>query len=178
MIRLVVVGTSSTGKSALAGALRAALGGADLQILDTPPLDRLSRRMDADAYLLVCDKDLIDIEYQQVLAIVRGRRPVGVALNKADTYSAPQRRQLLQHIRRRFAGTLPPERVAACAADPVRIVLHQASDGNLTERSEPASPDVAAIVEVVHGLASDARSSLRVRARSLAQRVPLALQKH
>lgn len=157
MIRLAIIGTRSAGKSSVARALA---------IPDARIVEDEARA--ADAYLLVCDKDLTDADFEQLTRIARSNRPVGVALNKADTYSRPQRRVLWQHIRRRLDRIVPPERIVWCAADPVRIVLHQRRDGSVVERVEALPPDVSAVVALANELVAEAASSLRVRARLFA----------
>jgi predicted GTPase len=185
MIRFSAIGTASTGKSAVLNAVfgtsfavdpRAGATGADssaivmfdgreIQVTDTVALTRVEPRVSADACLLVCDKDLIDLEYEQIIRI---SRPVGVAVNKSDAYTRPQMRQLLQQIRRRLDGVVPPERIVPCAADPVRVTFRHSADGSLSERAVTGSPDVEALVHVVRDLISEAEASLRVRTRTIA----------
>ena len=184
MIRFAAIGTASTGKSAVLNAVfgtrfavdvRAGASaeqsaaiefeGEQLEVIDTRPVESVFTRMQADAYLLVCDKDLIDLEYQQ---IVRIARPLGVAVNKSDTYSRPQMRQLLQQIRRRAAGIVPAERIVACAADPVRISYRQAPDERLLEQTVAAPPEVEALLPVIRELIAEAEGSIRVRTRKVA----------
>jgi GTPase SAR1 family protein len=187
MIRFAAVGTASTGKSALLNVLFGTrfpvdvrsrstaaattalitMNNVDLEIVDTPPLESTSARVNADAYLLVCDKDLIDVEYEEAVRISRARRPIGIALNKADTYRAAQVRLLLNTIRRRVRGVVSPERIAACAADPVRITFTENRYGEVVEHHSGLRPDVESLNAVVDSLIADAEVSLRVRAREM-----------
>jgi predicted GTPase len=162
MIRLGVIGTSGTGKSALA---RHATAPPDTDIIEAPPLTAPSKRLKYDAYLLVCDKDLIDIEFEQVALIAAAHRPVGICLNKSDTYSKPQLRQVLMQIRRRADRLLPADRVVAAAAEPVRIVLRQKPGCDAVEQTLPADRDLGAVNNLLQRLAADAANSMRVRAR-------------
>jgi tRNA U34 5-carboxymethylaminomethyl modifying GTPase MnmE/TrmE len=184
MIRFSAIGTASTGKSAVLNALfgtkfavdaRAGATGGDetavvqfdgrpVEVIDTAPLTGVHPRTSADACLIVCDKDLIDVEYEQIARI---SRPVGVAVNKSDAYTRPQMRSLLQQIRMRLVGIVPPERVISCAADPVRVRFRHTADGSLSEYAVPASPDVEALLGLVRELISEAEASLRVRARMI-----------
>lgn len=186
MIRLAAIGTASTGKSALLNAVfgtrfavdtrsgttgtgqieTGEMGERVIEVIDSPPLEHVFTKQTADAYLMVCDKDLIDVEYQQLTRITR---PAALALNKADTYTRSQLRLLLQQIRRRLAGVIPPERVVACSVDPVKITLLQTADGRMLERTMPASPDTAALSPVINDLLTEAEASLRVRTRTLAR---------
>jgi lactoylglutathione lyase len=149
-------------------AARNAAGG--VEVIDAPP-DQL---VDADAYLLVCDKDLTESEMAH-LRNMRGR-PVAIVLNKSDTYDAAQLDGLLNHIRNRVRGLVQPERVLACAADPVRIVHRERVDGTLSEHVVPTQADVAAILEAVQELITAAGSSVRVRSRELAGRFANAIK--
>jgi hypothetical protein len=141
-----------------------------VEVIDAPP-DQL---VEADAYLLVCDKDLTESEMAH-LRNMRGR-PVAIVLNKSDTYDAAQLDGLLNHIRNRVRGLVQPERVLACAADPVRIVHRERADGTLSEHVVPAQADVAAILEAVQELITAAGSSVRVRSRELAGRFANAIK--
>ena len=186
MIRIAGVGSASTGKSAVLNAVFATAFPVDarsgttrtavrsvvdaIEVIDAPP-DEL---VDADAYLLVCDKDLTESEMAHLRAM-RGR-PVAIVLNKSDTYDAGQLDGLLNHIRSRVRGLVQPERVVACAADPVRIVHRQRADGTLTEHVVPAEADVLAVREVLQNLIAAAGSSVRVRSREWAGRLGSALK--
>ena len=186
MIRIAAVGSASTGKSAVLNAVfgtafpvdarsgtthsaaRSVVG--EVEVIDAPP-DQL---VPADAYLLVCDKDLTESEMAH-LQRMRGR-PVAIVLNKSDTYDAAQLDGLLNHIRTRVRGLVQPDRVLACAADPVRIVHRERTDGSVSEHVVPAQADIAAILEAVQDLITAAGSSVRVRSRELAGRLANALK--
>ena len=102
VIRIAVVGSASTGKSAVANAVfgtafpvdarsgstrevRRALV-RDLEVIDAPP----DTAPEADAYLMVCDKDLTATEFRYLRDLRRRKRPIAIVLNKADTYDAAQ----------------------------------------------------------------------------------------
>lgn len=185
MIRLAAMGIASTGKSALLNAVfgtsfpvdprsnstlttvhaRVNFRGRELEIIDTPPLGAI---VPADAYLLVCDKDLTDIEYLQA---TRVERPVAVAVNKSDLFSAPQSRQLLQSIKRRLDGIIPPRRVVLCAADPVRFTHRRGKTGDLIETHTKLPADVGVLLPVLDDILLEAERSLRVRIRKLAAQI-------
>lgn len=190
MIRFAVVGTASTGKSALLNALfdtrfavdararstksasRVLLDTASgpLEIIDNPPLETAALRLEADAYLLVCDKDLIDVEFDAAARIARAHRALGVAVNKADTWSRSDLRQLLGLIRYRLDGIVPADRVVPCAAEPVRIAWQHMRDGRVVERHAPSRPDLEALFPLVGELLDEADASIRVRARRVTGR--------
>ena len=163
MKSIAAIGVGSTGKSSLLNALFGTdfpvhPAGADagyaertvgsLLVIDSPPLDQ-STIGRAGAYLLVVDKDLTDVEFRAI----RGRaKRLAVVLNKADTFSAPQLRNLLRTIRARVAGMLPPERVVPAAADPVRITIVERADGTAEEhvvRGRPQVDDAASVIRTM-----------------------------
>lgn len=188
MIRIALVGSGSAGKSSVANAvfgtafpadarsgstrevLRAVLG--DLEILDAPP-DSLP---EADAYLLVCDKDLTATDFRQLRELKRRKRPVAVVLNKADSYDAAQLNSLLNHIRSRVADFVAADHVVACAADPVRMVEFEHSDGRFSEHRVPAQADVESVSAAVRRLAAEAGATVRVRSRELGRRLATSIR--
>lgn len=188
MIRIAVVGSGSAGKSSLANALfgtafpvdarsgstrqvlRTVLD--DLEIIDAPP----DHMPEADAYLLVCDKDLTATEFGHLRHLRRRKRPVGIVVNKADTYDADQLNGLLLHIRTRVRDLVPDENVVACAADPVRIVHRERSDGRISEHTVPTPPDVVSVTSVVRNLTAEAAATVRVRSRELGRRLATSIR--
>lgn len=192
MICLAAIGTASTGKSAVLNALfgtgfhvdprarstealaREAVpfDGTGIEVIDTAPLSGTTpeRGIDADVYLLVCDKDLTSIEYRNVIRLIRERRPLAIVVNKADTYGDSQMRNLVQHVRERLQGILPPHRVISCAADPIRIVYQQRQDGSAVEQFTRITPDVSSLRTVVREMIGEAEDTLRVRVREFASR--------
>jgi GTPase SAR1 family protein len=190
MIRVAATGSASTGKSAVLNALfrtrfavdarsRSTIvrareivrfGETDIEVIDNPPLPNPAIEMDADVYLLICDKDLTEPEYDQAVRICRRGRLLGVVLNKSDTYSESQLTGLLQNIRSRVATFVASGNVVACAADPVRLTYRGRPDGTMLEKSAPASPDTRALELLVRRLISQAEGTFRVRTRELAIR--------
>ena len=98
MIRVAATGSASTGKSAVLNALfrtRFAvdarsrsttgrvrqivrIGEVEIEVIDNPPLPNRSRDTDADVYLLICDKDLTELEYDGSGSDFRRGRGLGV----------------------------------------------------------------------------------------------------
>ena len=189
MLRVAAVGTASTGKSALLNALfgttflvdaRAGSTTAvervattfdqfDVDVIDTPPLDEPEDPVHADVYLLVCDKDLTDVEHAEAARIALAGRPLLVLVNKADTYNDAQRYQLLGHIVQRLQELVPASRIMYCAADPVRLVSAVQPDGELVERTIPAPPQLQDVLPALRVALNEARTSLRVQTREYAR---------
>ena len=190
MIRFASTGNESTGKSAVLNAVfrtrfrvdaRARStafparetvrhGNSEIEVIDSPPLTMRVGKLEADAYLLVCDKDLTQPEYEEALRICRAGRALGVVLNKIDTYSTSHRVELLQHIQARLHGYVPGVRIVQCAADPVRVVYQQCPDGTTIETFVPMEPDIRELELLVHEMILEAENSFRVRTRELANR--------
>ncbi|HYO80399.1 MAG TPA: GTPase [Bryobacteraceae bacterium] len=188
MIRIATVGSASTGKSSVANAvfgtafpvdprsgstrevLRTLVG--DLEVIDAPP----DTAPEADVYLMVCDKDLTATEFRHLRDLRGRRRPVAIVLNKADTYDADQLAGLLRHIQSRVRDFVAPKNVIACAADPVRIVHREHSDGRISEHGVPTQADVESVSSIVRSLTAEAGASLRVRSRELGRRLGTSLR--
>jgi small GTP-binding protein len=127
-----------------------------VQLIDTPGIDELdggqrerlahevARR--ADILIMVCEGDLTAREFSALELLAGRKRPLILVLNKADRYSTQETRLLLDRLRERCAGLLPPEMLLTAAADPrpEKIIL-QAEDGTERESSRPRQPDVTAL---------------------------------
>jgi tRNA U34 5-carboxymethylaminomethyl modifying GTPase MnmE/TrmE len=187
VIRIAAVGIASTGKSSV---LNAVFGtsfpvdvrartttrvleavedfeGTTLHITDTPPLGEAMSQthVDADVFLLVCDKDLTAVEHAEVARIARLERPVAIVLNKSDMFSGTQRDQLLNLLERRTSQWVPVRRVVSCAASPIRIVHSPDANGILTEHTIHPEPDISELLMVIRRMIAEAGQSPRVLAR-------------
>ena len=178
MIRIAAIGSASAGKSAVLNAVFGtkfpvdAKGGStatkqsartvrhqhDLEVIDLPPGDVV----DADVYLLICDKDLADSDAQQARRIAAAGRLLGIVLNKSDTYKSSELHQLIRSIRARLHDIVPPQRVVACAAEPIRVVYR---DG--IEQHARAAADVRILQMMVDELLDAAAATTRVQIREL-----------
>ncbi len=129
-----------------------------VHLCDTPGLDEiggegreaLAHRAAsmADVVLFVVEGDLTRNEWSALQAAAGHARPVLLVLNKADRYTQAERDRLLQHLRQRSAGLIPPEHVLAVSAAPApRIVVEVQADGSERERREARSPEIQALVE-------------------------------
>ncbi len=132
-------------------------------LYDTPGIDEvagegrealaLRTAASADLVLFVADGDLTRGEYQALQAVSAERRPVILALNKADRYTEDERERLLARLREHAAGLVGAANVLACAADPAprRVILVDA-DGSEREREEQPPPAMTDLVERLWGV--------------------------
>jgi GTP-binding protein Era len=131
-----------------------------LLLIDTPGIDeldgqqreKLAREVSerSDIVLMVCDADLTQLELEALASLARRGRTLMLVLNKADRYSQSEQQLLLQRLRERTAGLLPPGNIIACSSDPrPETVLVQAADGSETERHRPKPADVDELRELL-----------------------------
>lgn len=122
-------------------------------LLDTPGIDELggeareelaltvTRR--ADIVIMVCEADLTEVEFRALETLVGGRRPVLLVLNKTDRYTETERDALLERLRERTSGLLPPDRVLSAAAVPrPETVIRVDIEGREEETQRRRAPDV------------------------------------
>lgn len=109
-------------------------------LIDTPGIDELegearealandiARR--ADILIMVCEGDLVESEQQALSRLLERKHAVVLALNKADHFTGKELELVMERLRERTAGRLPPAHVVAVSADP---------------RPENSEPDVEAL---------------------------------
>ena len=125
-------------------------------LIDTPGLDeldgearthlaeRVSRR--ADIVLMVCDADLTRSEFASLQQLRDANRAVLLVLNKADRYTKEEIALLLERLRDRCQGLLPPGHVIATSADPrSETVVEIDARGREVERRRKRPPDTEAL---------------------------------
>jgi GTP-binding protein Era len=131
-------------------------GGAYL--IDTPGIDEIDgeRRervahevvSRSDLVVFIADADLTDIEVRALQSLAAYQRPLLLALNKSDRYSAKERTLLLESLHRHAAGLVDPRNIVAISAAPAdRTMLMVDAEGREIETVRPQSPDVAALRE-------------------------------
>lgn len=101
---------------------------AGVYLIDTPGLDEaggesreeMAREVAnrADLVIFVIDGDITDSERRALRTLLAQGRPVVVALNKSDLYTAPELERLLAAVREKTAGLVKAEDVLAVAAQP------------------------------------------------------------
>jgi small GTP-binding protein len=122
-------------------------------LIDTPGLDeaggedreRLAREVAerADLVIFVLDSDITDSEQKALRTLVSAGRPVLVALNKRDLYTEQETGELLESIRTKTSGLVPPRQVLAVAAEPrPQQILEIAADGGESLTSRAREPQI------------------------------------
>ena len=125
-------------------------------LIDTPGLDEaggeerelLAREVAArsDLVIFVVDSDITETELEALRALLSHGRPVIVALNKSDLYTASETERLLDSLRARTAGLVSPDNIIAVAAEPrPQVLLERDAEGNETSTERARSPDIEAL---------------------------------
>jgi small GTP-binding protein len=123
-------------------------------LIDTPGLDEaggehreslakeVARR--SDLVIFVIDGDITDTELDALKTATAEGRPILIALNKADLYTATERQALLASVREKTRGVIDPDHVIAVAAQPrPQVVIDVDESGNEHERRRDRAPNVA-----------------------------------
>ena len=122
-------------------------------LIDTPGIneidgearERLARETASrsDLVIFVVDGDITEVELSALKSLQREHRPLLLALNKSDRYTAAEREELLASLQRHTASLVEPGHLLAVSADPPeRVVIRVAADGSETEARERREPDV------------------------------------
>ncbi|MFH0344490.1 MAG: DUF697 domain-containing protein [Chromatiales bacterium] len=100
----------------------------------------------ADLILFVVDGDLSGTEMQALRVLIAAHRPVLLVFNKIDRYTDSDRALLLDHLKLRGAGLIPPDHIVCTAAEPAeRIYLEADAHGREIETRRPAPADVESL---------------------------------
>ena len=122
-------------------------------LIDTPGLDEaggedreaMAREVAgrSDLVIFVLDSDITDTELQALRTLLAQGRPVIVALNKSDLFTADENAALLQSIRDKIDGIVAAEQIIAVAAQPrPQTIVAVADDGTESETARQRQPDV------------------------------------
>ncbi len=125
-------------------------------LIDTPGLDEaggeqrelLAREVTerSDLVIFVVDSDLTETELDALKSLLSRGRPVIVALNKSDLFTAEEQARLLESLRRRTAGIIEPDKILAVAAEPrPQIVIESDGAGNEVTSERHRAPDIDAL---------------------------------
>ena len=125
-------------------------------LIDTPGLDEaggesreemaqeVARR--SDLVIFVIDGDITESERLALISIVSAGRPVVVALNKSDLYTADELARLLAAVRDKVDGLVQREDVIPVAAEPgEQIVIQVDEAGRESEARRPRHADIDAL---------------------------------
>ena len=125
-------------------------------LIDTPGLDEaggeereaLAREVAqrSDLVIFVLDGDITDSELQSLKTLLAEGRPVVVALNKSDLYTAEELGSLQRSIEASVTGLVQPGDVIAVAAKPrPQTVVEIDDDGNESSFERERRPSVDAL---------------------------------
>ncbi|MEO8810660.1 MAG: GTP-binding protein [Rhodanobacter sp.] len=142
-----------------------------LVLIDTPGINELDGEARerlafdvaevSDLVVFVCDGDLTREELDALKTLAATQRPLLLALNKADRYSADELADLLAQLRQRVTGLVRAENVLAVAAHPApRRSVEVDASGHEQERAQVVMPDVAALRERLLTIAAHEGKSL------------------
>jgi len=125
-------------------------------LIDTPGLDEaggedretmakeVARR--SDLIIFVLDGDITDTELQSLRTLLAQGRPVVIALNKTDLYTADETESLLESIRNKTAGLVHSQDVLDVAAQPrPQQVIEIDEGGNESSLTRERSADIQAL---------------------------------
>ena len=125
-------------------------------LIDTPGLDEaggeerehLAREVTerSDLVIFVVDSDITESELASLKTLLAQGRPVIVALNKRDLFTAAEEERLLSALKARTDGLVDPGHIIAVSAQPrPQLVIERAGDGSERETERPRAPDVEAL---------------------------------
>jgi len=105
--------------------------------------------------LALVDGDLTAAAWLQIQQWRQAHHQIFLLLTKQDHYPEPQRQHLLDTLRQRVTGWLPPDQVLAIAAAPRPLtVRHHCTDGSITETQEPQEPQLGDLPQRLASLAA------------------------
>lgn len=122
-------------------------------LIDTPGLDEaggedrelMAREVAnrSDLVIFVLDGDITDSELQALQTVLAEGRPVVVALNKKDLYTADELESLLESIRNKASSLVQPADVLAVAAEPrPQDIVEIDESGGERRSSRPRAADI------------------------------------
>jgi GTP-binding protein Era len=162
-----LLGEARFGVGVLHGTTTQAQGGSwqevdaqGVHLIDTPGINELSGEQReklafevaarSDLVLFVVDGDMTSIEVDALRELAATQRPVLLALNKADRYTATQRAELRVRLLQHAHGVVQPENLVEVMALPsAERVLAVQADGSEQEQLRDRAPDVSALRERV-----------------------------
>ena len=126
-------------------------------LVDVPGLNQVARASDqfvmdeaqrAHVVIFVCDGDLTRDEHQALQPLLELKKPLIIALNKVDRYSAADQQLIRKQLAERFAAESQVT-VTAIATCPVRTVIRIEADGSEYEEQQPLPPQIEELQQAV-----------------------------
>jgi len=124
--------------------------GDSVVLVDVPGLNQMEREYDpvvmeeaqrAHVVIFVCDGDLTRDEYLALQPLLELKKPLIVAFNKLDRYTAEDRQLIRRNLVGRFASS-PQVSVVGIATRPVRRVIRVGPDGAEHEEEQVLPPQL------------------------------------
>ena len=124
--------------------------GDEVVLVDVPGLNQMEREYDvmvmeeaqrAHVVIFVCDGDLTRDEHLALQPLLELKKPLIIAFNKLDRYSASDRQQIRRRLDDRFASD-PQVSIAGIATRPSRRVVRVGPDGSEHEEEQVLPPQI------------------------------------
>lgn len=138
----------------------AQLAGHPIVVVDTPGIDEVAGETraqlaveaakSADLVIVVVDSDLTQSERAAIEKLAQIGRPMLLALNKADRYSAEETSLLLERLREHTSGLVKSDLVIAIGARPApQRVIEVSADGSERERTRTQEPQIQPLRDAI-----------------------------
>ncbi len=137
--------------------------GDEVVLVDVPGLNQVDREYDrmvmeeaqrAHVVIFVCDGDLTRNEYLALQPLLALKKPLIVAFNKLDRYSAADQQLIRERLTDRFASD-PQVTTAGIATQPVRRVIKVGPDGTEHEEEQQLPPQIDELRAAVQAALDD-----------------------
>ena len=137
--------------------------GDEVVLVDVPGLNQVDREYDhmvmdeaqrAHVVIFVCDGDLTRNEYLALQPLLDLKKPLIVAFNKLDRYSAADQQLIRQRLTDRFASD-PQVSIAGIATQPTRRVIKVRPDGTEHEEEQQLPPQIDELRAAVQAALDD-----------------------
>lgn len=139
---------------------------------ETPHLSEAAREEAIRAHLViyVTDGDLTRDQYLELARLLEYRKPLVIALNKADRYSDQELAAIREQVARRLPDSAPTAVVPVSAGGQEEVVVVDANGNERTRRRE-RPPSTGALVAAIETLLVGETESLRERQEASALRL-------
>ncbi len=136
------------------------LESSEVVIVDTPGINEVGGEdraelaevtaRKADLILFVTDSDLNDTEYAALVELAAVQKPMICVFNKTDLYQEEEKAKLVEMVKQRLEGLVPPDHFVLTAADPreIEYVIEQPDGSSKSEWRKP-EPDVGELKSII-----------------------------